>query len=71
MNNLLLDKVKEHPYTVTVNSTIEEHFNTCLEAKDYAFCRYCFDGIPKALIEIWNHKCKKVSKDVWDNGVIV
>ena len=65
------EQIRKHPFTVTVNLTIEKHFNTCLEAKDYAFSRYCFDGVPKDLIDIYDHSGNKVSESVWCNEVMV
>lgn len=64
------EQIRSHPFTVTVNLTIEKHFETRLEAKDYAFCRHCFDGVPKQLIDIWDQSGSKVGTDVWDNKVV-
>lgn len=63
------EQIRNHPFTVTVNLTIEKHFETRGEAKDYAFSRYCFDGVPKQLIDIWDHTGSKVGTDVWNNEV--
>ena len=65
------EQIRSHPFTVTVNLTIEKHFETRGEAKDYAFCRHCFDGVPKQLIDIWDQSGSKVSKDVWNNNEVV
>ena len=53
-------------FIVTIEDEVVKTFKTGIEAKDYAFCKYCFEDIPKDKINIFNNGIK-VSKSIWNN----